>query len=119
MSYKDTINLPKTKFSMKGNLVQREPEFLKNWDKKDLYAQIRNARAGAKKFILHDGPPYPTGDLHIGTGLNKILKDIIIRFYTMKGYDAPYIPGWDCHGLPIEHRVLQELGSKAKRHGED
>jgi isoleucyl-tRNA synthetase len=114
MSYKDTINLPKTKFSMKGNLVQREPEFLKNWDKRELYAQIRKARAGAEKFILHDGPPYPTGDLHIGTGLNKILKDIIIRFYTMKGYDAPYIPGWDCHGLPIEHRVLQELGSEAK-----
>lgn len=114
MSYKDTINLPKTKFSMKGNLVQREPEFLKKWEKEDLYAQIRKARAGAKKFILHDGPPYPTGDLHIGTGLNKILKDIIVRFYTMRGYDAPYVPGWDCHGLPIEHRVLQELGSKAK-----
>jgi isoleucyl-tRNA synthetase len=114
MSYKDTINLPKTKFSMKGNLVQREPGFLKNWDKEDLYSQIRKARAGAKKFILHDGPPYPTGDIHIGTGLNKILKDIIIRFYTMRGFDAPYIPGWDCHGLPIEHRVLQELGSKAK-----
>ena len=114
MGYKDTINLPKTKFSMKGNLVQREPEFLKKWDKDDLYAQIREARAGAEKFILHDGPPYPTGDIHIGTGLNKILKDIITRFYTMKGYDTPYIPGWDCHGLPIEHRVLQELGPKAK-----
>ncbi|MCP4268347.1 MAG: isoleucine--tRNA ligase [Candidatus Brocadiaceae bacterium] len=114
MSYKDTINLPKTKFSMKGNLVQREPEFLKKWDKEDLYAQIRKLRANADKFILHDGPPYPTGDLHIGTGLNKILKDIIVRFYTMKGCDAPYIPGWDCHGLPIEHRVLQELGPKAK-----
>ncbi len=114
MSYKDTINLPKTKFSMKGNLVQREPEILKNWDKEELYAQIRKLRASAEKFILHDGPPYPTGDLHIGTGLNKILKDIIVRFYTMRGYDAPYIPGWDCHGLPIEHRVLQELGSAAK-----
>lgn len=114
MSYKDTINLPKTKFSMKGNLVQREPEFLKKWEKDGLYARIRKARAGAEKFILHDGPPYPTGDLHIGTGLNKILKDIITRFYTMKGYDTPYIPGWDCHGLPIEHRVLQELGSAAK-----
>lgn len=96
MSYKDTINLPKTKFSMKGNLIQKEPEFLKKWEKENLYAQIRKARAGAKKFILHDGPPYPTGDLHIGTGLNKILKDIIVRFYTMRGYDAPYIPGWDC-----------------------
>ena len=117
MSYKDTINLPKTKFSMKGNLVQREPEFLKKWEKDGLYAQIRKARAGGKKFILHDGPPYPTGDLHIGTGLNKILKDMIVRFYTMRGYDAPYIPGWDCHGLPIEHRVMQELGSKAKEMG--
>ncbi|ODS33434.1 MAG: isoleucyl-tRNA synthase [Candidatus Scalindua rubra] len=114
MSYKDTINLPKTKFSMKGNLIQKEPEFLKKWEKENLYAQIRKARAGAKKFILHDGPPYPTGDLHIGTGLNKILKDIIVRFYTMRGYDAPYIPGWDCHGLPIEHRVMQEIGSKAE-----
>lgn len=115
MSYKDTINLPKTNFSMKGNLVQREPEFLKKWDKEDLYAQIRKARAGAKKFILHDGPPYPTGDLHIGTGLNKILKDMIIRFFTMRGHDAPYIPGWDCHGLPIEHRVMQEIGPDAKK----
>ena len=114
MSYKDTINLPKTKFSMKGNLIQKEPEFLRKWDKEDLYAQIRKARAGARKFILHDGPPYPTGDLHIGTGLNKILKDIIVRYYTMRGYDAPYIPGWDCHGLPIEHRIMQELGPKAK-----
>ncbi|MDR4506405.1 MAG: isoleucine--tRNA ligase [Candidatus Scalindua sp.] len=114
MSYKDTINLPKTKFSMKGNLVQREPGFLKNWELQGLYAEIRKARSGAKKFILHDGPPYPTGDLHIGTGLNKILKDIIVRYFTMRGYDAPYIPGWDCHGLPIEHRVMQEIGSKAK-----
>lgn len=99
---------------MKGNLVQREPGFLKKWESEGLYAKIRKARSGAKKFILHDGPPYPTGDLHIGTGLNKILKDIIIRYFTMRGYDAPYIPGWDCHGLPIEHRVLQEIGSKAK-----
>ncbi len=114
MSYKDTINLPKTKFSMKGNLVQREPGFLKSWESQELYAQIRKARSGAKKFILHDGPPYPTGDLHIGTGLNKILKDIIVRYYTMRGYNAPYVPGWDCHGLPIEHRVMQEIGAKAK-----
>lgn len=114
MGYKDTINLPQTKFSMKGNLVQREPGFLKNWESQRIYAEIRKARSGAKKFILHDGPPYPTGDLHIGTGLNKILKDIIVRYFTMRGYDAPYIPGWDCHGLPIEHRVMQEIGSKAK-----
>ncbi len=113
MEYKNTLNLPKTKFPMKANLVQKEPETLKKWQKDDIYGQIRKARAGAKKMILHDGPPYPTGDLHIGTGLNKILKDIIVRFYTMRGYDAPYIPGWDCHGLPIEHRVMQELGEEA------
>lgn len=113
MDYKNSLNLPKTKFPMKANLVQMEPQWLKKWDKEDLYGQIRKARAGAKKFILHDGPPYPTGDLHIGTGLNKILKDIIVRFYTMQGYDAPFVPGWDCHGLPIEHRVMQELGEEA------
>ena len=97
MSYKDTINLPKTKFSMKGNLVQREPEFLKNWDKEDLYAQIRKAREGANKFILHDGPPYPTGDLHIGTGLNKILKDIISPVLYNEGLRCPIYTGM---GLP-------------------
>lgn len=113
MEYKNTLNLPSTKFPMKANLVQKEPECLKKWDKADLYNQIREARSGAEKKILHDGPPYPTGDLHIGTGLNKILKDIIVRFYTMKGYDSPYVPGWDCHGLPIEHRVMQELGDEA------
>lgn len=113
MDYKNTLNLPKTKFPMKANLVEKEPLELKRWEKEDLYGQIRKARTGAKKFILHDGPPYPTGDLHIGTGLNKILKDIIVRFYTMRGYDAPYVPGWDCHGLPIEHRVMQELGDEA------
>lgn len=113
MDYKNTLNLPKTNFPMKANLVQKEPECLKKWEKDDLYGQIRKARAGAKKMILHDGPPYPTGEIHIGTGLNKILKDIIIRFNTMRGLDAPYIPGWDCHGLPIEHRVMQELGEEA------
>ncbi|MGR3319585.1 MAG: class I tRNA ligase family protein, partial [Candidatus Anammoxibacter sp.] len=113
MDYKNTLNLPKTKFPMKANLLEKEPQALKKWEKEDLYGQIRKARAGAKKMILHDGPPYPTGDLHIGTGLNKILKDIIVRFHTMRGYDAPYVPGWDCHGLPIEHRVMQELGDEA------
>ncbi|MGR3220372.1 MAG: isoleucine--tRNA ligase [Candidatus Anammoxibacter sp.] len=113
MDYKNTLNLPKTKFPMKANLLEKEPLALKRWEKEDLYGQIRKARAGAKKMILHDGPPYPTEDIHIGTGLNKILKDIIIRFHTMRGYDAPYVPGWDCHGLPIEHRVMQELGDEA------
>ena len=113
MDYKNTLNLPKTKFPMKANLLEKEPQALKKWENEDLYGQIRKARAGRKKLILHDGPPYPTGDLHIGTGLNKILKDIIVRFHTMRGYDAPYVPGWDCHGLPIEHRVMQELGEEA------
>ena len=101
MSYKETINLPKTKFSMKANLAQLEPAMQKRWDEMGLYAKLREARKGAPKFILHDGPPYPTGDLHIGTGLNKVLKDFLVRFRTMRGYDAPYVPGWDCHGLPI------------------
>ena len=117
MEYKNTLNLPKTKFPMKANLLEKEPGLLKKWAEEDLYGQIRKARSGAKKIILHDGPPYPTGDLHIGTGLNKILKDIIVRFYTMRGYDAPYVPGWDCHGLPIEHRVMQELGEEAAKLG--
>ena len=115
--YKKTLNLPKTKFPMKANLVHKEPQLQKAWDDMNLYQKIREARAEAREagrqFILHDGPPYVTGELHIGTGLNKILKDIIVRFKTMCDFDAPYVPGWDCHGLPIEHRVLQELGEKA------
>ncbi|MDO8137813.1 MAG: isoleucine--tRNA ligase, partial [Candidatus Brocadiales bacterium] len=109
MDYKATLNLPVTDFPMKADLAKKEPEVQKKWDEEELYGQIRKARRGAKKYILHDGPPYPTGDLHIGTGLNKILKDLIVRYYTMRGYDAPFIPGWDCHGLPIEHRVMQSL----------
>ena len=113
MSYKDTINLPKTKFSMKANLAQLEPAMQKRWDEMGLYGKLREARKGAPKWILHDGPPYPTGDLHIGTGLNKVLKDFLVRYRTMRGYDAPYVPGWDCHGLPIEWKVLQDLGRPA------
>ncbi len=108
--YKDTLNLPKTSFPMKGNLAQREPEMLKHWEKQNIYQQIRTARKGAKKFILHDGPPYANGDIHIGHAVNKILKDIIIKSKTLAGYDAPYIPGWDCHGLPIEHQVEKKIG---------
>lgn len=114
MDYKKTLNLPATKFSMKANLLEKEPLIQKKWEKDVLYEQIRAARTNKKKYILHDGPPYPTGELHIGTGLNKILKDFIVRFFTMEGYDAPYVPGWDCHGLPIEHRVMQEVGSEVK-----
>jgi isoleucyl-tRNA synthetase len=114
MDYKKTLNLPTTKFPMKANLSEKEPDIQKKWGKEQLYEQIRSARTGKEKYILHDGPPYPTGELHIGTGLNKILKDFIVRFHTMKGYDAPYVPGWDCHGLPIEHRVMQEVGEEIK-----
>jgi isoleucyl-tRNA synthetase len=109
MDYKDTLNLPRTDFAMKADLVTREPERLKKWESADLYAKIQAARAGAEKFVLHDGPPFANGDVHIGTALNKILKDIIIKYQTLRGKSAPYIPGWDCHGLPIEFKVSQEM----------
>ena len=109
-NYKDTLNLPNTSFPMKGNLAQREPEMLKNWEQKNIYQQIRDARKGAKRFTLHDGPPYANGDIHIGHAVNKILKDIIIKSKTLSGFDVPYVPGWDCHGLPIEHQVEKKIG---------
>lgn len=108
--YKHTLNLPETDFPMKGNLAQREPAMLKHWNDINLYGQIRKARQGAEKFILHDGPPYANGNIHIGHAVNKILKDIIIKSKSLSGFDAPYIPGWDCHGLPIEHNVEKKLG---------
>ena len=108
--YKHTLNLPETDFPMRGNLAQREPAMLKHWNDIDLYGQIRKARAGAEKFILHDGPPYANGSIHIGHAVNKILKDIIIKSKGLSGFDSPYIPGWDCHGLPIEHNVEKKLG---------
>ncbi len=107
--YKRTLNLPQTAFPMKANLPQREPEVLARWQAMDLYGMIRTARSGAAKFILHDGPPYANGDIHIGHALNKILKDVIIRYKTMRGLDSPYVPGWDCHGMPIEHQLFKEL----------
>ena len=109
---KNTLNLPKTSFSMKANLPQREPAMLKHWEEIDVYAKIRAARAGYPSFVLHDGPPYANGAIHMGTAINKILKDIIVKSRTMMGFDAPYLPGWDCHGLPIEIRVDQNLGPK-------
>lgn len=109
MEYKDTLNLPRTGFAMKADLVAREPERLKKWEAAGLYAQIQRQRAGAEKFVLHDGPPFANGDVHIGTALNKILKDIIIKYKTLRGFSAPYVPGWDCHGLPIEFKVSQEM----------
>ncbi len=108
--YKSTLNLPTTKFAMKANLAQREPQMLKRWQKDNLYKRIRQAREGCPKFILHDGPPYANGDIHIGHAVNKILKDIIVKAKTLGGFDAPYIPGWDCHGLPIEHNVEKKIG---------
>ncbi|MFH1491542.1 MAG: isoleucine--tRNA ligase [Pseudomonadota bacterium] len=110
MDYKDTLNLPKTRFPMKANLVKKEPEMIEQWDRERLYHRIRKAAAGRKRYMLHDGPPYANGNIHMGTAFNKILKDIIIKSKSMAGYDAPYVPGWDCHGLPIEHRVDAELG---------
>ena len=107
--YKATLNLPQTDFPMKANLAQREPDRLKAWSEMDLYAQIRKVGQGKPKFILHDGPPYANGDLH-GHAINKILKDIIIKSKTLSGFDAPYVPGWDCHGLPIELNVEKKVG---------
>src|SRR4051812_35916675 len=110
--YKDTVLLPKTDYPMKAGLDKLEPRLQEEWAKQDIYARIRAARAGAPKFVLHDGPPYATGDLHVGTGLNKTLKDFVVRYKTMRGFDSPFRPGWDCHGLPIESRVMKELGPK-------
>ncbi len=117
MDYKETIHLPKTGFPMKANLPQREPEILREWQAQGVFEKLvaRNAaRPGAKRFVLHDGPPYANGDIHIGHALNKILKDIIVKYRNLKGEVADYIPGWDCHGLPIELKVDKELGSKKR-----
>lgn len=112
MDYKQTLNLPKTEFPMKANLVKREPEILQKWESSNLYQVIRKLSAGRTPYMLHDGPPYANGNIHMGTAFNKVLKDIIIKSKQMAGFDAPYVPGWDCHGLPIEHRVDGELGAK-------
>jgi len=114
INYKDTLNLPSTTFPMKANLNQKEPEIQKRWDKINLYQRIRENSQGKDKFIFHDGPPYANGPIHLGHLLNKVLKDIVVRSKTMLGYDVDFIPGWDCHGLPIEHKVLKDLGDKAK-----
>jgi len=111
MDYKQTLNLPKTAFPMKANLVKKEPEMLDQWEKMNLYQLIRESSKGRKRYMLHDGPPYANGNIHMGTAFNKILKDIIIKSKQMAGFDAPYVPGWDCHGLPIEHKVDMELGA--------
>ncbi len=110
MDYKNTLNLPKTAFPMKGNLEQAEPERLKQWTQKQLYQKIREIAAGRPKFVLHDGPPYANGEIHIGHAVNKVLKDFILKSKTLSGFDAPYVPGWDCHGLPIELQVEKKIG---------
>jgi isoleucyl-tRNA synthetase len=112
--WKDTVNLPRTDFPMKANLQTAEPEWLRRWDEMQLYARIRASRKGAPKFVLHDGPPYANGQIHLGTALNKILKDFVVKSRSMAGFDAPYVPGYDCHGLPIELKVDRELGPRKR-----
>jgi isoleucyl-tRNA synthetase len=112
LDLKKTVNLPKTAFAMKANLPQAEPKTLARWQSEDLYGQIRAARAGRPTYILHDGPPYANGNIHLGHALNKLLKDFVVKVKTMEGFDSPYVPGWDCHGLPIEIKIDNELGSK-------
>ncbi len=114
MDYKETLNLPKTDFPMKANLSTKEPEILKKWESLNLYKRLRDKSKGKPLYILHDGPPYANGHIHLGTALNKILKDMIVKSKQMSGYNAVYVPGWDCHGLPIEHQVDKELGEKKK-----
>ncbi len=108
--YKSTLNLPETDFPLRGNLPQREPEILDDWEARGLYEALRRFAAGRPKFVLHDGPPYANGEIHIGHAVNKVLKDIIVKSKTLSGFDAPYVPGWDCHGLPIELKVEQKVG---------
>src|SRR5215217_3923120 len=115
--WKDTCNLPRTPFSMKANLQTTEPETVARWDAMDLYGMIRGSRKGATKYLLHDGPPYANGEIHMGHALNKILKDLVVKSHNMAGFDAPYVPGWDCHGLPIELKVDRELGPKKAQMG--
>ena len=112
LDLKSSLNLPRTAFPMKAGLPQNEPKMLADWEQTQLYARIQQARAGAPTYVLHDGPPYPTGTIHLGTGLNKILKDMVVKSKTMAGFRSPYVPGWDCHGLPIETQVEKELGGK-------
>jgi len=115
MDYKETLNLPKTDFPMKARLSEREPLLLEKWEKMQIYKRIRKEREGRPKYILHDGPPYANGHIHIGHALNKILKDFVNKSKAMEGFDIPFVPGWDCHGLPIEHQVEKELGKKKEK----
>src|SRR4249919_1971424 len=115
--YRATVFLPKTDFPMKAGLSQKEPAILARWAETKLYEQLRALRAGRERFILHDGPPYANGDIHMGHAMNKILKDIVVRSQTLLGKDAPYVPGWDCHGLPIEWKIEEQY--RAKKQSKD
>jgi len=115
---KNNINLPKTAFSMKANLQNKEPGIIDYWDKIDLYKKLRSSSKGKEKFVLHDGPPYANGDIHMGTALNKILKDVIVKFHQMNGEDSVYVPGWDCHGLPIEWKIEEQYKKNKKNKNE-
>ena len=112
--YRDTVFLPKTDFPMRGGLPTKEPEILAEWDALDLYGKLREKGAGQEKFVLHDGPPYANGNIHMGHAVNKILKDVIVKSQSMMGRDAPYVPGWDCHGLPIEWKIEEQYRDAGK-----
>src|SRR3954469_11404367 len=112
LDLKKTVLLPQTDFPMKAELPKNEPKRLAHWNDIGLYQQLREQGKGRPRYVLHDGPPYANGNIHLGHALNKLLKDFIVKVKTMQGYDSPYVPGWDCHGLPIEHKVESELGSK-------
>ena len=113
--YRKTLNLPDTPFPMRGDLPKREPDWVKQWNEGDLYQQLRAARKGKEKFILHDGPPYANGQIHIGHAVNKVLKDMIVKSRQLQGLDAHYVPGWDCHGLPIENQIEKLHGRNLSR----
>ncbi|MDR0753583.1 MAG: class I tRNA ligase family protein, partial [Holosporaceae bacterium] len=115
MNFKDTIFLPKTDFPMRGNLSKKEPEIIEYWNKIGLYSRSRDQRKGREKFVLHDGPPFANGAPHAGTAMNKVIKDIVIRLKGMQGFDTPFVPGWDCHGLPIEWKIEEQLREKGQK----
>ncbi|GAH52798.1 unnamed protein product, partial [marine sediment metagenome] len=110
MNYSGTLNLPTTAFPMRAGLAQKEVEILRFWEKEKIYPKIRKKKKGLPNYTLHDGPPYANGDIHLGQVLNKILKDVVVKYKTMRGFDAPFVPGWDCHGLPVEHQLFRQLG---------
>ena len=108
--YNKTLNLPQTSFDMRAGLPKKEPKFVEHWDEMDLYQKLLERNAGKPLYVLHDGPPYANGDIHLGTALNKVLKDIIVKYKNMTGYNSPYVPGWDTHGLPTELKALKAIG---------